>query len=397
MNTLLYRTHMSLAWLLTGTLLTSCTTTMPVELKQYETIITTTKTESLNQPELRLTPHSDGLGWNVTVITRDAIHQDIAVNEIWNGYEYQLFPMLLWPYLCFFGIAAGTITAPFKAPDQPIGYRGFDLCFGAQDPKDLHDFVGARTVLRDRMLHREHPITTGTLELQWHPPQSDPLIVEVPVSNTTDGTALRLSWLATVIERNARDPALFRDGQGYGEIVYRKGNTTIRSSYQISSNLLRAARIHSAWRAPKDRWPATMVASLGPSQDWNNPPLSFQWLDSVKQGLVQRHLAMVVRGTELTRLLSTQATQLGPRYQGDAVRPGYLDAATVLVRVRSEQRNGTTHVYAQVFHVQDGSLLASLHLDAPDAFTDRLRHTLAAMLPDLLAPDTDWRGGWLIQ
>lgn len=382
--------------------ISGCTAFIPYELAPYKTTVTTTRTEQLAQPELRLSPHSDGLGWNVRVVQTERIFQDLRLEEVWRGYRLEnavpTHPSFIGvaAVACPIGIFLSTFVNPFlHAPATPIADKGFEYCVGWRTTRDLTTEVHQAEHLKDRTVDTERLLTTGQLEIRWVTPGKDPLIVEVPVSQSTDGTSLRLPWLAMVTERN--NAQMFRDSSGYGEIVFHHQGTTATSPYRLSSDLLRAARSNAMWRAPKERWPATIVLSLGDRQDRDSASINDTWFSAITERLLERSIPIVARGETLSRLIQLQSNQLSHHYTDQHVHPGHLEQATVLLKLTRTRSIDGSHVYATLIHLQNGTILGSLDIAKPQTDDHDILPTVAAILPDLIQPNPARREGWLIQ
>lgn len=383
-------------------LLQGCTAFIPYELAPYKTTTTTTRTETLTQPEIRLYPHSDGLGWNVRVVSTERQYQDVQLQEVWRGYRLEnAIPthpsfIAVAGLTCPIGILLSTFANPFiHSPATPIADKGFEFCVGWRSTSSQTTEIHQREFLRDHVVDTERLLTTGRLELRWITPNHDPLTVEVPVSQSPDGTAIRLTWLETVAARNASQ--LFREGSGYGEIVYRDHHTTAKSLYRISSDLLRATKSTTMWRAHQDRWPASIVVSLGERKEWDSESINDTWLSAIAQRLMERNISVVARGQDLNKLIQLQVNQLSPRYQDPHVDPGHLEPASILIRLSQTTSTDGIHLYATLIHLHNGTVLGSLNIEAPPQDTRLLLPTVAAVLPDLIQPNPPRREGWLIQ
>ena len=382
--------------------ISGCTAFIPYELAPYKTTVTTTRTEQLAQPELRLSPHSDGLGWNVRVIQTERVFQDLRLEEVWRGYRLEnavpTHPSFIGvaAVACPIGIFLSTFVNPFlHDPATPIADKGFEYCVGWRTTRELTTEVHQDERLKNRTVDTERLLTTGQLEIRWVTPGKDPLIVEVPVSQSTDGTSLRLPWLATVSERN--NPQIFRDSSGYGEIIYRHQGTMAISPYRLSPDLLRAARSTTMWRAPKDRWPATIVLSLGDRQKWDSASTNDTWFTAITERLLERDIPVVASGETLRRLIQVQSNQLSPRYTDQHVHPGYFEQATVLLKITQTRSQDGVHVYAALIHLHNGTILGSLDIAKPPTDDHDILPTVAALIPDLIQPNPARREGWLIQ
>lgn len=402
-----HRRRLSTSWL-AGLLachllwLTGCETTFsPRSLARYTETVKTVEVEPAGDPDIQLTPHSDGLGWTAHVIVSERVHQDVVVQEVWEGKQLKIpfHPIVieLFGLFCPIGIVSGMIGTAFSTdPGQPSWVRGYEMCAGGPTHNDLITHIHDEHTLTDRLLYRRIPQRQGTLQLQWQRQNLDPLVVEVPLQSGPDGTVLRLPWLADALIRNGQQ----LDGtlQGEGRLVF-DGPNGLRgiSPLRITADTLRAARSQMVWRAPDPSWPRLLQVRLAVPQTRRTETSPSIPMDLITQRLLARHIHIVVRDESFSQVIQTQRQQLSPTYRDTAPAIGHMAAATVLLQIGIVELPQRWQVTATAVAVQSGQVLGTLHLEDRRDRWDNLMNSLASLLPDLLTPDATRREGWFIQ
>ena len=381
--------------------LTGCETTFsPRSLARYTETVKTVEVEPAGEPEIQLTPHSDGLGWTAHVLVTERVHQDVVVQEVWEGKQLKIpfHPIVveLFGLFCPFGLVSGMVgTVLSPDPGQPSWVRGYEMCAGGPTHEGLITKIHDEHTLTDRVLYRRTPQPEGTLQLQWQRPNRDPLVVDVPLQPGPDGTVVRLPWLADALIRNGQP----LDGtmQGEGHIVF-DGPNGLRgiSPLRITADTLRAARSQMVWRAPDPSWPRLLQIRLAlPQTRRTGTSLSIP-VGLITQRLLARQIQVVAREEAFVQIMETQRQQLTPAYRDTAPSMGRMTAATVLLQIGIVELPQRWQVTATAVAVQSGQVLGTLRLeDRRDRWED-LMNSLASLLPDLLAPDATRREGWFI-
>lgn len=250
--------------------------------------------------------------------------------------------------------------------------------------------------LTDRVLYRRKPETSGRLQLQWQWPNQDPMVVDVPLNTGTDGTILRLPWLAAALIRNGR--SLDASLTGTGRIIFEgMHGERATSPLSITADTLRGARSQRVWRAPDQRWPRSLQVRLSLNQTRPNPTRPELPVSLIMQRLLARQIPVVARDESLAHIIDTQRRQLTPAYRDTAPSVGHLTGATVLLHIATERQPQGWTVTTTAVDIESGQILGMMTLEDQPEHWGRLMESLSSLLPDLVAPDTTRREGWFIQ
>ncbi len=223
-------------------------------------------TEPVGSPELRITTHTDGLGWSVQPVQRLRRYVDVTQQETWKIRVYPAAKTWRIPKL-----VAGWVTCPtwgilgmtglaLADPGAPMWRRSalYEPCalFSGGDAYSAEATMMRKEVSLDRRIEEEdQPVTAGSLALVWQLPDKDPLGIDIPLSPQQTTIAFRARWIANVLMRQGIE--ITDHLSGHAEVQLRQpGAPLISHPIPLTSAMLRTAIEQEAARGPADRWPS---------------------------------------------------------------------------------------------------------------------------------------------
>jgi hypothetical protein len=392
----------------------------PVSLDHVEQAPVIHHTETIGTPELRITTHTDGLGWSVQPVQRIRRYVDVTQQETWKTKVYPSpktwrIPKLVagWLTCPTWGIL-GTTGLAFADPGAPMWRRSalYEPCSLASggEAYSSEATMTRNDVTLDRWIEEEdRPVTTGSLALVWQIPGKDPLGIDIPLSPQQTRVTFRARWIADLLVRHGIE--IIDHLSGHAEIQLRQpGGALISHSIPLTTVMLRTAIEQEAARAPADRWPSAIrIRAVVETDGKGAVPETCAIATHLLRHFARSGLAVVVRDELLVETEDLQVAQHRGQYRDSAQNSvGQWSGATVLARVlyrdlRDQGYLATTSIVS----IETGELLAHLLVEAPPGQWAEFLDTMSARILDTvmhagrprgdIVPhnDTRWEG-WLI-
>lgn len=376
-------------------------------------------TEPVGSPELRITTHTDGLGWSVQPVQRLRRYVDVTQQETWKIRVYPAAKTWRIPKL-----VAGWVTCPtwgilgmtglaLADPGAPMWRRSalYEPCalFSGGDAYSAEATMMRKEVSLDRRIEEEdQPVTAGSLALVWQLPDKDPLGIDIPLSPQQTTIAFRARWIANVLMRQGIE--ITDHLSGHAEVQLRQpGAPLISHPIPLTSAMLRTAIEQEAARGPADRWPSRIsIRTVVEVEDPAIDPEARAIATHLLRHFARSGLAVVVRDELLVETADLQVAQHQGRYRDSAQNGvGHWSGATLLAHVyyRDLQEQGYL-VTTSIVSIETGEVLAHLIVEAPPGQWAEFLDTTSARILDAvmppvrqkgIAPHTDTRReGWLI-
>ena len=392
----------------------------PVSLNHVHLVPVIHHTDPVGPPELRITTHTDGLGWSVQPVQRIRRYVDVTQKETWKTLVYPAAKTWRIPKL-----VAGWVTCPtwgllgmtglaFADPGAPMWrrsalYEPCSLASGGEAYSSEATMIRKDVTLDRRIEEEDQAVTTGTLALVWQLPDKDPLGIDIPLSPQQSTIGFRARWIADLLIRQGVE--ITDHLAGHAEIQLRQpGGALISHPIPLTTVMLRTAIEQEAARAPAGRWPSAFRIRTVVEADGNGAaPETRAIATRLARDFARSGLPVVARDDLLAETEDLQVVQHQGRYR-DTTGNGIAQwsGATLLL-----------HVYAQDLHQQDylattsiasietGEVLAHLIVEAPPGQWAEFLDTMSARILDIvmpagrpqrnIAPHNDTRReGWLI-
>ena len=392
----------------------------PVSLDHVHLVPVIHHTDPVGPPELRITTHTDGLGWSVQPVQRIRRYVDVTQKETWKTLVYPAAKTWRIPKL-----VAGWVTCPtwgllgmtglaFADPGAPMWrrsalYEPCSLASGGEAYSSEATMIRKDVTLDRRIEEEDQAVTTGSLALVWELPDKDPLGIDIPLSPQQSTIGFRARWIADLLIRQGVE--LTDHLAGHAEIQLRQpGGALISHPIPLTTVMLRTAIEQEAARAPAGRWPSAIRIRTVVEADGNGAaPETRAIATRLARDFARSGLPVVARDDLLAETEDLQVVQHQGRYK-DTTRNGIgqWSGATLLL-----------HVYAQDLHqqgylattsissIETGEVLAHLIVEAPPGQWAEFLDTMSARILDIvmpagrpqgnIAPHNDTRReGWLI-
>lgn len=392
----------------------------PVSLVHVNQVPVIHHADTVGPPELRITTHTDGLGWSVQPVQHIRRYVDVTQQETWKTWVYPAAKTWRVPKL-----AAGWVTCPtwgilgmtglaFADPSAPMWRRSalYESCSLASGGEaSAHESKIIRKDLRlDRRIEEEdHPVTAGSLALVWQLLDKDSLGIEIPLSPQQTTITFRARWIANLLMRQGIQ--LADHLPGHAELQLRQpGGELIAHPIPLTAMMLRSAIEQEAARAPADRWPvAIRIRTVVETDGQSLAPQAHAIATRLTRDFATSGLHVVARDDLLAETEELQIAQHQGHYRDSAYNGiGRWSGATLLARVsyRILQNEGYLAT-TSIVSIETGEILAHLFVEAPPGQWDELVDTLSARIMDIVRPavrpQTDIapynatrREGWLV-
>jgi len=392
----------------------------PVSLERVQQVPVIHHTEPVGPPELRITTHTDGLGWSVQPVQRIRRYVDVMQQETWKTRVYPAaktwrIPKLVagwvtcstWGILGMTGLAFADPGAPMWR--RPALYEPCALAGGGEAYSSEATMMRNDVSLDRRIEEEDQPVTTGSLALVWQLPDKDPLGIDIPLSRQQSTIAFRARWIADLLIRQGVE--LTDHLAGHAEIQLRQpGGPLISHPIPLTTAMLRTAIEQEAARSPADRWPAAIrIRTVVEADGHGAAPETHGIARHLLRHFARSGLAVVVRDELLAETEGLQTAQHQGRYRDSARNGiGQWSGATLLGRVyvrdlREQGYLATTSIAS----IETGEVLAHLIVEAPPGRWAEFLDTMSARILDTImpagrpqgdiAPHNDARReGWLV-
>lgn len=330
-------------------------------------------------PELHVQTHPDGLGWTVSV-TQPWIEQVTQEEqEIWNGYRYQPSPSrgrqigltVLSALTCPASLVAhfigwgrnvyGLFEGP--APTWKLFTKYCVVPVNGLDPAQESWTSEPATAMEQHTLRslRQRQVTNGLVQLQWHPPSSDPIAVEYPLSDSQPTIDIRLRDLATLVKRDQTAAHLRR---GHAQLQFVSSwDKPIVTPLEISAHTLDAALLSDLVKRPDRDWPASPRVLVSSNRD----PLK----QLAERTLTQLGVTIVSRDHDTRVLTDLQEQEVSPIYaEPTTTTIGHWIGATVLLSLQATPHlRNREHIRITAVDVETGTVLGHVSVEPPRPHT----------------------------
>ena len=356
---------------LSGFLCAGCTVSLPVALNDMRNLKETVHETDREEPQLSLTIHPDGLGWQVFVSQAVTRKVETSGDEYWQYRSYDLsgrsrpgrpenYDDVCGPLL---------LTTPFFAHlnvEEPPYWSRWDRWASACRMTDVNSsaILRDRRVLRRETHERLEAVTEGELRLVWQAPGQLAVQARIPLSHNqlASGTAVRLRWLAEIIRRTARPPMLPFSGAVELQLVQQE-RTVLRKRLVVSAaDLIASLNDERVISVSAEHWPHEFVVRI----DQELSPLSGEERAQIVQqavGTLSRlALPVVLRGRELERWRADQVRFHYPQFHDQpSVDAAHAIGATLLLHLEMAQPYPQARVLTMhVASIETGEMLATL-------------------------------------
>ena len=365
----------------------------PTTLQDFKESRETSSTTAVERPRLALSPHSDGLGWTVRVTQTIEEKNRIRREEVWGGYTYErrlnLVTMVGGGLLCAPNLLLNTLFS-MGTPNQPGWSSPWQYCLAAAG-YDVPGRADTRTRIADDLDPQVQTVTRiivdGDLRLTFAADGRDRIGIAVPVSKDSQGTHIRLRWLAMALREQGVNPADVPDGTveiSYSPTVGNPGPTT---QLPIDGHVLTAMLQHDLAVLPQDRWPKQPRLRLAVNNDWGHEQ-SQLIVNRLIGRMKERGLPLVLRNERYRKLVPVQVRQLAPFFN-DERQPsaGMGTGANLLVSIdiASASDQGLL-LTTTLVSVETAQVLAQFVLECPINAVAPTAETLAAVVTVLVLP-----------
>ena len=392
----------------------------PVSLDHVEQAPVIHHTETIGTAELRITTHTDGLGWSVQPVQRIRRYVDVTQQEIWKTWVYPAAKTWRAPKL-----VAGWVTCPtwgilgmtglaFADPDAPMWRRSalYEPCSlaGGGEAYARKEATLRKSVTLDRQREEvDEPVTSGSLALVWRFPDRDSLGIDVPLTPMQTTITFRARWLAELLMRHGFD--ITDHLSGHAELQLRQsGQPPIAQPLPLIAMMLHTAIEQEAARAPADRWPgAIRIRTVVETDGHSLAPQARAIATHLARDFARSGLPVVARDDLLAETEDLQVAQHQGHYRDSAYNGiGRWSGATLLARVSYRNLHDQGYLATtSIVSIETGEILAHLLVEAPPGHWDELLDTLSVRIMDIvrlpvrpqtdIAPDNATRReGWLV-
>ncbi|MDI3461256.1 MAG: hypothetical protein OJF50_000077 [Nitrospira sp.] len=392
----------------------------PVSLDHVDQVSVIHHTEPVDPPELRITTHTDGLGWSVQPIQRVRRYVDVTQQETWKTRVYPAAKTWRIPKL-----VAGWVTCPtwgllgmtglaFADPGAPMWRRSalYEPCSLASggEAYSSEATMTRNDVSVDRRIEKEdQPVTTGSLALVWQLPGKDPLGIDIPLSPQQTTITFRARWIADLLMRQGIE--ITDHLAGHAEVqLQQPGGPLISHPIPLTTAMLRTAIEQEAARSLADRWPPAIRIRTVVEADGNGAaPETHAIAVHLLRHFARSGLAVVVRDELLAETEDLQVAQHQGRYKDSARNGiGQWSSATLLVRVYAQNLQEQGYLATtSIASIETGEVLAHLIVEAPPGQWAEFLDTLSARIMDVVSPavrpqtgiapnNATRREGWLV-
>lgn len=392
----------------------------PVSLDHVHQVPVIHHTEPVGSPELRITTHTDGLGWSVQPVQRLRRYVDVTQQETWKIRVYPAaktwrIPKLVagwvtcptWGILGMTGLAFANPGAPMWR--RPALYEPCSLASGGEAYSSEATMMRNEVSLDRRIEEEDQAVTTASLALVWQLPDKDPLGIDIPLSPQQSTIGFRARWIANLLMRQGIE--ITDHLSGHAEVQLRQpGAPLISHPIPLTTAMLRTAIEQEAARSPANRWPSAIRIRTIVEADRNDAtPETHGIARHLLRHFARSGLAVVVRDELLAETEGLQTAQHQGRYR-DSARSGIgqWSGATLLVRVyvrdlREQGYLATTSIAS----IETGEVLAHLIVEAPPGQWAEFLDSMSARILDTIMPagrpqadiaphDDARREGWLV-
>ncbi len=377
-------------------------------------------TEPLGPPELRITTHTDGLGWSVQPVQRIRRYVDVTQQETWKTKVYPpaktwRIPKLVtgWVTCPTWGILGMTGLA-FADPGAPMWrrsalYEPCSLASGGEAHSSEATMTRNEVSLDRRIEEEDQPVSTGSLALVWQRPDKDPLGIDIPLSPLQTTITFRARWIANLLMRQGIEITDHLSGRA--EVQLRQpGGLLISHPIPLTTAMLRTAIEQEAARSPANRWPSAIRIRTVVEADRNDAtPETHAIARHLVRHLARSGLTVVARDELLAETEDLQTAQHQGRYWDSARNGiGQWSGASLLVRVYAQDLQEQGYLATtSIASIETGEVLAHLIVEAPPGQWAEFLDTMSARILDTvmpagrpqgdIAPHKDTRReGWLV-
>lgn len=392
----------------------------PVSLDHVHQVPVIHHTEPVGPPELRITTHTDGLGWSVQPVQQIRRYVDVTQQETWKTRVYPAaktwrIPKLVagwvtcptWGILGMTGLAFADPGAPMWR--RPALYEPCALASGGEAYSSEATMMRNDVTLDRRIEEEDQPVTAGSLTLVWQLPDKDPLGIDIPLSPQQTRITFRARWIADLLTRHGIE--ITDHLSGHAEVQLRQpGAPLISHPIPLTTAMLRAAIEQEAARAPAGRWPSAIRIRTVMEPDRNGAaPETRALATHLQRHLARSGLAVVVRDELLAETEDLQTAQQQGRYKDSAQNGiGQWSGATLLVRVYVQNLREQGYLaITSIASIETGEVLAHLLVEATPGQWAEFLDTLSARIMDIVSPaarpqagiapnNATRREGWLI-
>lgn len=392
----------------------------PVSLDHVHQVPVIHHTEPVGPPELRITTHTDGLGWSVQPVQRIRQYVDMTQQETWKTRVYPAaktwrIPKLVagwvtcptWGLLGMTGLAFADPGAPMWR--RPALYEPCSLASGGEAYSSEATMMRNDVTLDRRIEEEDHPVRAGSLALVWQLPDKDPLGIDIPLSPQQTTISFRAAWIADLLTRHGIE--ITDHLSGHAEVQLRQpGAPLISHPIPLTTAILRAAIEQEAARAPAGRWQSAIRIRTVVEPDRNGAaPETRALATHLQRHLARSGLAVVVRDELLAETEDLQTAQQQGRYKDSAQNGiGQWSGATLLVRVYVQNLREQGYLaITSIASIETGEVLAHLLVEAAPGQWAEFLDTLSARIIDIVSPaarpqagiapnNATRREGWLI-
>ncbi len=392
----------------------------PVSLDHVHQVPVIHHTKPVGPPELRITTHTDGLGWSVQPVQRIRRYVDVTQQETWKTTVYPAATTWRIPKL-----VAGWVTCPtwgilgmtglaFADPGAPMWrrsalYEPCSLASGGEAYSSEATMIRKDVTLDRRIEEEDQAVTTGSLALVWQLLDKDPLGIDIPLSTQQTRISFRARWIADLLIRQGIE--ITDHLSGHAELRLRQpGDPLISHPIPLTTAMLRTAIEQEAARSPAGRWPSVIrIRTVVETDGTGAAPETRAIATHLLRHFARSGLAVVVRDELLVETEDLQVAQHRGQYRDSAQNGvGQWSGATVLARVlyrdlRDQGYLATTSIVS----IETGEVLAHLVVEAPPGQWAEFLDTMSARILDTVMPagrpqgdiaplDDARREGWLV-
>lgn len=392
----------------------------PVSLDHVHQLPVIHHTEPVGPPELRITTHTDDLGWSIQPVQRIRRYVDVRQQETWKTRVYPAAKTWRIPKL-----VAGWVTCPtwgilgmtglaFADPSAPMWrrsalYEACALASGGEAYSSEATLMRNEVSLDRRIEEEDRLVTTGSLALVWQLPDKDPLGIDIPLSPRQTTINFRARWIADLLVRQGIE--ITDHLSGHAEVQLRQpGGPLISHPIPLTTAMLRTAIEQEAARSPAHRWPEAIRIRTVVEPDRNGAaPETPAIAAHLLREFARSGLPVVVRDDLLAETEGLQTAHYQGRYRDSARNGiGQWSGATLFVRVYVRDLQGQGYLATtNIASIETGEVLAHLIVEAPPGQWAEFLDTMSARILDIvmpagrpqgnIAPHNDARReGWLI-
>ncbi|MGE3152055.1 MAG: hypothetical protein AB7G48_11240 [Nitrospiraceae bacterium] len=371
----------------------------PVSLDHVHQVPVIHHTEPLGPPELRISAHTDGLGWSVQPVQRIRRYVDVTQQETWKTRVYPAAKTWRIPKF-----VAGWVTCPtwgilgmtglaFAEPGAPMWrrsalYEPCSLASGGEAYSSESTMMRTDVTLDRRIEEEDQHVTTGSLALVWQLPGKDPLGIDIPLSPEQTTIMFRARWIADLLIRQGIE--ITDQLSGHAEVqLQQPGAPLISHPIPLTTVMLRAAIEQEAARAPAGRWPSAIrIRTVVETDGKGAAPETRALATHLLRHLARSGLAVVVRDELLAESEDLLTAQQQGRYRDSARNGiGQWSGATLLVHVSARNLHEQGYLATtSIASIETGEVLAHLLVEAPPGQWAEFLDTMSARILDIVMP-----------